>query len=144
MSLLFSAKGGYADLRLKGLAKGLLWAWVLPSLVAGVALLLQNLLSTQTWGDGALMLWAGSYLLLISPALSWLGLVIVAPFVAALMERGWFGWITALGLGILIGAGIGYLIGVDLAISFGAAQMLILRAILGRSCPQAFRIGAQG
>ena len=138
MILLASTPDGYAMLRFKGLVRGLAWAWLLPSVVAGAALLLQNLLQTQTMGDGALMIWTLSYLVLISPALSWLSLVLAAPLVAALMDRGWFGWIPALALGMAVGGLLAYLTGVDLAISFGAAQLLILRGALGRACPQAF------
>jgi hypothetical protein len=138
MMLLASTPGGYAMLRFRGLAFGLLWAWLLPSVAAGAALILQNLFQTQTMGDGALMLWTLSYLVLISPALSWLSLVLAAPLVVALMERGWFGWIPAVALGIVVGGLLAYLTGVDLAVSFGAAQLLILRGALGRACPQAF------
>ena len=57
MMLLASTPGGYAILRFKGLLIGLVWAWLLPSVVAGASLLLQNLFQTQTMGDGALILW---------------------------------------------------------------------------------------
>ena len=137
-TLLLSARNGYSMLRFSGLLRGLAWAWLLPSVAAGAALLIQNIANTQMMGNGALLIWTLSYLVLVSPALSWLGLVLAAPFAAALMERGWFGWIPVLALGIVMGAGLAYLIGVDLAISFGAAQLLILRTAIGRACPRAF------
>lgn len=140
MRLLRSAKDGYVTLGLKGLLRGLLWAWLLPSLLAAVALVAQNLVGSQTWGDGALMIWAGSYLVLISPAISWLGLVLVAPFIAVLMDRGWFGWGTALMIGVAAGAAIGAWIGLTLAIPFGGLQFLALRAVLGRISPKAFAV----
>jgi hypothetical protein len=138
MSLLFSAPDGYASLRFRGLLLGLIIAWLLPSSVAAMALAVQWLLGTPAMGDGFLMLWAGSYLLLISPALSWLGLVLAAPLVAILMDRGWFGWIPALMLGILCGGVTAVLMGHVVAVSFGAALLVILRGVLGRICPQAF------
>lgn len=138
MSLLGSVPGGYGLLRLRGLARGLLWAWLLPSLLAGMALLIQNILNTQSWGDGALMLWAGSYLVLISPALSWLGLILAAPIIAVLMNRGWFGWLPAPLLGLALGAGIGQIFSFPWAGAFGAVQLLLLRGLLGQICPRAF------
>ena len=57
MTLLTSARDGYSMLRFRGLLIGLLWAWLLPSVAAGAALLMPNLANTQTMGDGALMIW---------------------------------------------------------------------------------------
>jgi len=89
-------------------------------------------------GNPGLMAWAMSVLLLMSPAISWLGLLLAAPFVSILMDRGWFGWGPAVCLGLICEGLIAYLMANALALSFGAAQIVILRAILGKMCPMAF------
>ncbi len=138
MSLLLSGPDGYRMLSFKGLLKALLIVWLLPSALAAVALGLQWLFNTISLGPGGIMLWTGTILLLASPILSWLGLVLAAPIVTALMDRGWFGWIPALTLGLIVGGIIAWLMDHELALSFAAAQITTLRALLGRLCPAAF------
>lgn len=140
MPLLYSAPNGYEVLGFRRLVLALVIAWILPSIVAAVALLGQYLAGTPAMGDPGLMVWALSVLLLMSPAISWLGLVLAAPFVAALMDRGWFGWVPAACLGLICGALIAYVMGNSVALSFGAAQIAALRAILGRLRPMAFAV----
>ena len=138
MTLLFSTQNGYEALGFRRLLLALVIAWLLPTLIAAAALLIQYLANTTAMGDPGLMAWAMSVLLLMSPAISWLGLLLAAPFVAVLMDRGWFGWIPALCLGLICGAMIAYLMANTLALSFGAAQIAALRTILGKMCPMAF------
>lgn len=138
MTLLLSTRYGYRLLGLLGLIKALLITWLLPGAIAAIALGAQKLLNTPALGDGFLLLWASTYLLMMSPVLSWLGLLLAAPLVVVLLNRGWFGWIPALALGIACGAVTAYLMHHELAISFGAALLLILRAVIGRLCPAAF------
>ncbi len=140
MSLLYSRLDGYEALRFGGLLLGLVITWLLPSAVALVALAVQYLAHTAAMGELGLMVWAASVLLLVSPLLSWLGLVLAAPFVAMLMDRGWFGWIPAIALGLLCGGVMAYLTGDALGLSFGAALLVSLRAILGRLYPAAFEL----
>ncbi len=138
MTLLRSAPDGFAVLGWRRFGLAALIAWLGPAAVGAVLLAVQWLAGSQTWGDGWLMLWALSVLLLLSPALSWFGLMLAAPFIAILMDRGWFGWIAALALGIAVGAVIGWLMGNALAISFSAALMALLRATMARLAPAAF------
>jgi hypothetical protein len=138
MILLTSTRNGYQMLGFAGLLKALLIVWLLPSALALVALALQGLFGTVALGSGGMMLWAATMLLLMSPVLSWLGLVLAGPIVAALMERGWFGWTPALVLGLAVGALTAWLMDHELALSFGAALITALRAVLGRLCPAAF------
>ena len=138
MSLLYSRPDGYEALHFRGLLLGLVITWLLPSAVALAALAVQYLANTTALGELGLMVWAASILLLVSPLISWLVLVLAAPLVAMLMDRGWFGWIPATALGLLCGAVVAYLLSQPLALSFGAALMVSLRAILGRLCPAAF------
>jgi len=138
MSLLWSAPDGYGFVRFRGLVIGLAVAWLLPGLVAALALGIQYLIGAPNWGPDWLLLWATSTLVAISPLLSWLGLILAAPFVAMLLDRGWFGWLPALLTGLAVGGLMAYLMGTMLALSFGAALMLILRAALGRIAPAAF------
>lgn len=138
MNLLLSAPNGYEAVGFRRLLLALILAWIVPSILAAIALLAQFLANTPSMGNPGLTVWALSVLLLMSPALSWLGLLLAAPFVAALMDRGWFGWIPALGLGLLCGGLIAYLMQNTLALTFGAAQIATLRAILGKIRPMAF------
>lgn len=138
MTLLLSAPNGYEALGFRRLFLALFLAWIVPSIVAAIALLAQFLANTPSMGNPGLTAWAMSVLLLMSPALSWLGLLLAAPFVAALMDRGWFGWIPALSLGLLCGALLTYMVENPLALTFGAAQIAILRAALGWLRPVAF------
>lgn len=140
MFLLYSRPDGYDLLRFRGLLAGLVLVWLLPSAVALMALAVQYLANTTASGELGLMVWATSILLLASPLLSWLGLVLAAPFVAMLMDRGWFGWIPATLLGLLCGGVVAYLMENTLALSFGAMLLVALRAVLGRLYPAAFEI----
>lgn len=139
MTLLFSAPNGYGAFGLRRLLLALVLAWIAPSIIAA-ALLAQYLANTPAMGAPGLMVWAMSVLLLMSPVLSWLGLLLAAPFVAALMDRGWFGWIPALCLGLICGGLIAFLMDTTVALSFGAAQIAALRAVLGRMQPAAFEL----
>lgn len=130
-----------SDFRLLGWRKfavALLAAWLLPALLAAVALGLQWLLGTQTWGETWLMVWALSVLTLFSPALSWLGLIIAGAVAAILMRLGWLGWIPAVLLGLALGGAFGFLMGNSAIMAFGAVQIALLRALMARACPQAF------
>ncbi len=139
MSLLGSAPDGFSTLGWRRFLMAAGVAWLAPALLGALMLAVQWLLGTQGYGDGWLMLWALSVLMLLSPALSWFGLVLAAPAVAVLMDRGWFGWVPALALGIAAGGVTGWLMGNPLAVTFGAAIMAVLRAAMARLCPEAFR-----
>lgn len=141
MSLFFSTPNGYEALGFRRLLVALGIAWLFPTLIAAIALLIQYLAQTPAMGNPGLMVWAMSVLLLMSPTLSWLGLLLAAPFAAALMDRGWFGWIPALCLGLICGGLIAFMMENTLAVSFGAAQIVALRVILGRLRPAAFDPG---
>lgn len=141
MTLLLSTPDGFASLGSRAYLRACAMVWLAPALLGLLALGLQWLAASQSWGDGWLMLWAFSVLLVFSPALTWFGLVLVSPLVAVLMDRGWFGYIPATALGLAVGAATAFLIGNPLAITFGAAMLVALRAILAWMCPQAFKIG---
>ncbi len=138
MSLLLSRPEAYAFVRFRGLMLGLIITWLLPAVAALLALAVPYLADTPSRGEAGLMAWAASVLLVLSPVLSWLGLVLAAPFVAMLLDRGWFGWIPATALGLACGGVMAWLMGQMLALSFGAALLVVLRAILGRLYPAAF------
>ena len=138
MALLHSAPDGFATLGWRRALIAHAIAWATP---AAAGALLQSLLwtfGTQTWGDSWLFLWATAALLMLSPAFTWFGLALAAPLTAILMDRGWFGWLPALALGTTIGATLGWLIATPLALPFGTATALILRATLVRIAPEAF------
>jgi hypothetical protein len=135
MTLLLSTPDGFRLLGWRSFGIAALITWLLPAVVAGAALAVQWLLGTQSWGDGFLMLWALSVLVLFSPALSWFALLVAVPLVWALMARGWFGWIPALLLGMGFGAVFAFVVGNDAMVTFGAALVALLRAAIGRLCP---------
>lgn len=137
MSLIGSAPHGYERLGFRRLSVALLVVWLLPSVVAALALGAQKLLGMPQWGGRYLLLWASTFLMLLSPVLSWLGLILAAPIVAVLMDRGWFGWIPALLLGVAAGTVIALLMGHGMAISFGAMLLVMLRAMIGWLEPEA-------
>ncbi len=138
MTILLSSPNGFRILGWRKFGLALLTTWLLPAVIAAVALALQWILGTQGWGDGFLMLWALSVLMLFSPALSWLALLVATPLVLVLMNRGWFGWVPAVVLGMGFGGALGFIVGNEAMITFGAAQMAILRGLLARACPEAF------
>ena len=138
MSLLRSAPDGLTAIGWKRLAKAMVVVWLLPAAIAAIALAGQWLADTRAMGNGALAIWLGTVLMLLSPLLSWFGLVLAAPIVAALMNRGWFGWLPALATGLAVGGVVAVLMQNELALSFGVAMMLMLRAILGWRYPQSF------
>lgn len=135
MPLLLSPPDGFTQLGWRKYALSVLLTWLLPAVVAGFALGVQWTLGTQSWGDGYLILWTLSVLALLSPLLSWFALGLATPLIHVLMQRGWFGWIPALLLGMALGAGLAFFIGNEAIISFGAAQMAILRGFIARFTP---------
>lgn len=135
MSLLLSPPDGFHLLGWRKYGLSLLLTWLLPALIAGVALAVQWLLGTQNWGDGYLMLWTLSVLALFSPLLSWFALGLATPLIYVLMQRGWFGWIPVVLLGMALGAGLAFAVGNEAIITFGAAQMAILRGFIARFSP---------
>jgi hypothetical protein len=135
MTLLLSTPDGFPLLGWRKFGIALLITWLLPAVVAGAALALQWVLGTQSWGDGFLMLWALSVLVLFSPALSWFALLVAVPLVWALMARGWFGWIPALLIGMALGAAFAFVVGNDAMVTFGAVLLALLRAVIGRLAP---------
>jgi hypothetical protein len=137
MTLLLSTPDGFRLLGWRKFGIAALITWLLPAIVAGVALAVQWLLGTQSWGNGFLMLWALSVLVLFSPALSWFAIVVAVPLVWALMKRGWFGWIPALLIGMGFGVAFAFVVGNDAMVTFGAALIALLRAAIGRLCPPA-------
>lgn len=140
MSWFKSNPEGYDKIGFLGLLKVLLYVWLLPAVMAAVALGLQKLLNTPAMGDRGLMVWAGSILVLLSPALSWLGLVLAAPIAVMAMDRGWFGWIPAALIGMISGGVVAYLMREPLAIFYGAVMVVALRFGLGWRYPAAFRL----
>jgi len=133
--ILRSAPDGFATLGWRRALAAHAMAWLAPAAIGAALQALLWSFGTQTWGEAWLMLWALAALLILSPAFTWFGLVLAAPLTAILMDRGWFGWLPALGLGTVIGAALGWLIGTPLALPFGAATALVLRLALARIAP---------
>ena len=139
MSLLTSTASGFALVGWKGFLRGCLVVWLAPAGVAALALALQLLAGTRGMGGGWSMVWQHSILLMVTPMLSWFLLVIAAPLVPALMNRGWFGYLPALITGAAAGALVGTMLGSGLLVGLGALMLLGLRGLLGWWFPGAFQ-----
>lgn len=138
MMLLTSTPLGYAEVGWRGLLRASVLVWLAPALLAALLLALQWLGGSRDFGGRWTMVWAYSILLLSTPLLSWFMLILAAPFVQALMDRGWFGWLPALAVGMAAGGLVGFMLGSDLPVSLGAFMVLALRGVLGRWHPAAF------
>lgn len=86
----------------------------------------------RLWADWGLGLWLFANLLVFSPLYSWIGWLTALPPVLLALRQGWFGWLVA----FLIGAGSGLVAGAlaetEVALPFGVAALVALRAVLGR------------
>ncbi len=112
-----------------------LFAWAVPSLI-GVALLgLFHAGGDQLPGNAPLYLWSGSVMMLLSPMLSFAGLVLAVPLSGLLLRAGWFGWLIAAAIGAGVGALMSGMIEFPAAAPFGVVILLLLRFVLGRLRP---------
>ena len=141
MMLLTSAKDGFYTLGFWRFFKLALAVLLLPALVGGPLVMAQVMLGTPQWGQGALVALAFSWLLVFSPAIGWFSLVLASPLIAVLMDRGLFGWLPALALGVVLGAGIAWMMDYALALSLVGGQMVLLRFLLGRLYPASVQAG---
>ena len=132
MSLWRSPADGFAKVGWRGLGLALALVWLAPAAFGAVSLAVQWLIGSRDWGGLARPFWLGSLLLALSPAISWLALVLAAPVSVRLLRTGWFGYGSCLVLGLALGALTAYLTRQPVGIGFGVAQLLALRAILGR------------
>lgn len=105
--------------------------WLAPVLLGLIGLML-FLIIGKTWADFGLGVWFTANALVFSPLFSWIGWLIALPPVALALRQGWFGWASA----ALIGAAAGFVAGQiaqsAIALPFGVAALLALRAVLGR------------
>ena len=104
---------------------------VLGWMLAAVVLATKSLVAPEV----QLALYGIVYLLIFSPVFSWIGWLLALPLVWFLLRDGWFGWVSAALVGILVGTIAGSLIDTNAAAPFGALAMLILRAVLGWKLP---------
>ena len=140
MNMILSTPDGFHGIGLKAYAKANLIIWIAPWFIGALLLGVQWSLGSQSWGDRWLMVWTLSLLVTLSPAVTWFVLILAAPLVAVLMDRGWFGWIPAVLTGMATGALIFALTGEAWVISVGAALTIALRWLLGRWHPAAFAL----
>jgi len=135
--MLRSAPDGFTLLGRRRAWMVFLVTWLAPALIGTPAVLLQRALGTQTWGDGWLWVFAVSAVALISPVFTWFGLILAAPLVAMMMDRGWFGWLPALALGSALAASLGWMIGNPYVLPAGLVLAVTLRTTLSRLAPDA-------
>ena len=108
--------------------------WLAPVLV-GVLGLTMFFVIGKTWAELGLGVWFFANALTFSPLFSWVGWLIALPPVWAALRLGWFGWIGALAIGAVAGSVAGALVDTEVALPFGIAALLVLRAVLGRVLP---------
>jgi hypothetical protein len=72
------------------------------------------------------------YLLVFSPLFSWVGWLLALPLIWFLLRDGWFGWVCAALIGLVVGTVAGGLVDSSAALPFGVVALLGLRALLGR------------
>ncbi|NUB44071.1 hypothetical protein GEU84_006740 [Fertoebacter nigrum] len=116
-------------------ATGILWLAPAPLGAAGLAL--ARLLPD---GGGTFVLLVVGTALALSPAFSWIGWLIALPVVAALLHRGWFGWLPAAATGATAGMIAAKVVGSDVAAGFGLVMLILLRGVLGLVRPAAFAL----
>lgn len=108
--------------------------WLAPLLVGLIGLGMFMAIG-KTWADAGLGVWFVANALFFSPLFSWIGWLIALPMVALALQRGWFGWGPAAGIGAAAGAMAGAVADTEIALPFGLIAVLILRAVLGRALP---------
>ena len=108
--------------------------WMAPVAV-GLVGLLMAVLTGRTWAEFGLGVWFFANALTFSPLFSWVGWLIALPAVWAALRHGWFGWGGAALIGAAAGAIAGSLVDTEIALPFGIAALILLRAVLGRLLP---------
>ncbi len=110
-----------------------LGAVLIPAVAGGIAFgVTEGLGFGRNAGDGAVAFRAGVLLLAISPLLSSAGMILALPMAGIMLREGWFGWVSAALLGLIVGAAVDAAVHYPVAVPFGAGVMLIMRALLGR------------
>jgi hypothetical protein len=149
MAALRSAPGGDRRLGWRGWAVGLAGAWALPAalglVVMGLCFALSRLFGADlAAGAGPELLLAFYFagaMLFFSPVLSWVGLILLAPSLWALMRLGLAGWLNVAGAGLMAGlvaGGVVSGIATEVTGMFGAAAALLLRSIFRAIDPEIF------
>lgn len=135
MSPLLSARAGFDRLGYGRFALAWALAWAAPAALGLLALGLFAALGAATWGAGWLLAHALAMMALWSPVFTLIGLTLTTPLAAILMNRGWFGAMPALLLGMGAGAASDWYLGEVLLTGLMATQLLGARAIAGRLAP---------
>ena len=120
-------------------------AWAVPPAIGALLVAVYLPVAAVLPGDRAegllLGLYMGATALLISPAFSWIGLLLSVLPMLALAAAGWLGWVPALACGALSGwAAAALLGGIDSLTGplYGLAAAAILRGTLQRLHPSMF------
>ncbi len=111
-------------------------ALALPAAMGAVAFGLGQLVgasSAQATDGGGLI--SAAILLMVSPLLGLAAMILVLPLSSAQIRAGLFGWLPAAITGLAVGGLLAFMIGYPVALPFGLAVMLILRALLGLLWP---------
>jgi hypothetical protein len=121
-------------LPMKGILLAFFFVWIAP-VGLGLAVLVLAMPIGRLSADLGLGLWFLASLFVFSPLYSWIGWLIALPSVLLALRQGWFGW----GVAFLIGGASGLIAGAlaetEVALPFGMAALLTLRAVLGRILP---------
>ena len=105
--------------------------WIAPVGLGLIGLLLAVVVG-RLWAEPALGLWFIASGLIFSPLYSWIGWLVALTPVMLALQQGWFGWVVAIAIGAGSGLVAGALADTEVALPFGIAALLVLRAVLGR------------
>ncbi|MFN7224084.1 MAG: hypothetical protein ACK4MS_08695 [Paracoccaceae bacterium] len=133
MSLLRSAP--HLDTPWRDLLTAAIVALLLPSAVGGLLIGVFHLFGERMPPTVGLFLFGPAMALMLSPLLSFAGMMLAVPLSSILIRAGWFGWLPAAANGFGVGSVMGALFGMNIAAPFGLCALLILRATLGRLRP---------
>ena len=137
MPLLSSTPSGLALAGWRGVITSALFGCLVPSVLGGAVIGVMHLLGTADMGSQATSLWLLATIAIVSPLLSGPGFLVTLPVIALLLQRGWYGWVPALGLGLCIGGLATWLIENQLAMPFAITGFALQRWVIGRLYPTA-------
>ncbi len=137
MPLLTSTPNSFAIAGWRGVITSALFGCLFPSVLGGMVIGVMRLLGTEDMGTQAISLWLLATVAVVSPLLSGPGFLVTLPVVAILMQRGWYGWLPALGLGLMMGSVAAWLIENQLPIPFAITGFALQRWVLGQLYPTA-------
>ncbi|MES2667137.1 MAG: hypothetical protein V4712_13660 [Pseudomonadota bacterium] len=133
------APDGFAHVGWRGVITSAVFGCLFPSVLGGVVVGGMQLAGTENLGAQALSVWLLATVAVVSPLLSGPGFLVTLPVVAGLLRRGWYGWLSALALGLAMGGIVSAILQNALALPFAVTGFALQRWVTGRLYPKAFQ-----